>query len=30
LALKVDGGEVVPVEMDAASWRESSDARAVS
>ena len=30
LALKVDGGEVVSVEMDAASWRESSDARAVS
>ena len=30
LALKVDGGEVVSVEMDAANWRESSDARAAS
>ena len=30
LALKIDGGEVVSVEMDAANWRESSDARAAS
>jgi ribonuclease D len=30
LALKVDGGEVVSVEMDAANWSESSDARAAS
>jgi ribonuclease D len=30
LALKVDGGEVVSVEMDAANWSESSDARVAS
>jgi ribonuclease D len=30
LALKVDGGEVAWLEMDAANWREGSDARAAS